>query len=122
MLHGNDLIIRCHALVVGITLCDLQCALNGLGTAVGEEHLVHLGNRQKLLTCIDRRFIVKQVGDVRKLVHLLLYCIFYFITAVAQTHNSNSGAKIQIFLSVCVIQLHALAVVKYHWKAVVGFI
>ena len=122
MLHGNDLIIRCHALIVGIALCDLQRALNGFGTAVGKEYLFHPGYRQKLLTCCNGRLIVKQVGDVRKLAHLLLHCVFHFVTAVSQSHNSNACAKIQVFLSVCIIQLYALAVVKHHRKTIVNFI
>ncbi len=122
MPHGNDLIIRAHSLIIGISFRNLQQSLYSFRAAVGKKHLLHARSLQKLFSGFNRGHIVKQIRRMAQLVHLHLQRLIEFPAVVSQTHYSDSCPKIQIFLSVRIIQAYSLPPVKHNGKTVIDLI
>ena len=137
MIHGNDFpghvrlrvltaaAAVSHGLVKFIivkALCNLKSALNGLGAAVGKEHLIHMGCLKQLLARLNGGLIVEQIGDMGQLVKLVLHGLCILLIPIAQRHDRNASAEIQILVSLCIVELHSLPMVKYHRETVIHLI
>ena len=53
-------------------------------------------------------------------IHLILQSRLVCLVAVSERTHRNTSGKIKVFLSVRVIQIHALTVVKHQRETVVG--
>ena len=137
MVHGNDFPghVRLRVLaavaavshgfmkfVIVIALCNLKSPLNGLGTAVCEKYLIHMGYLKQLLAGLNGGLVVEQIGDMGQLVKLFLHGLCILLIPIAQRHDRNASAKIQILVSLCIVKLHSLPMVKHHREPVVHLI
>ena len=53
------------------------------------------------------------------LVDLIHECLFVFAVIVAKCHNADPGCKIQIFLAIRIIDMHAFSLFKYDRETIV---
>ena len=119
MFHGNDFMICTSILQISIFSCHLDSSLNGFRSTVGKKYSGHAGCFYQLFCCFCHRNIIVKIGCMDYFINLVFQGLTIFRMIVPKSKHSDTSCKIQILLSLNIIQPDSLTFFQYNLKTVI---
>ena len=120
LIHRNDFVAFFVSLHDRILSCQLQSAFIGLCTAVCHKYLVHSGRLCQTFCCLHQWLGIEIIGKMCRLVNLVFQRVFKFFITVTKRTYGDSCAKIKIFFSFGIYQIHVFAMIHCYRIPIVG--